>query len=469
LEIEPPLAASFHLIFSFLFWLNSSGIIFGGIVFLICLLVGSALISGSEVAYFSLSPQDLDKLKSDSSKSSKKILQLRDMPRTLLATILISNNFINIAIVILSEFLIWRSFGEEIFLRWATSLKATWSIQWDVDLMTRGLNLLVTTVGVTFLLVLFGEVAPKFYAKINNLAFAKFMSGPLRFLKQLFYPLSILLVGSVARIERSLANSTSSDRTKKLDEIDQAIDITMSGEVEAQDEVEILKNIIKFNEVTAKQIMQSRVDVVTVGVDESYSQLLHTIRESGFSRIPIYEYDFDSVIGILYAKDLIGKLNEGQNYTWRNLVRTDVHYVPENKKINELLKEFQQKRMHMAIVVDEYGGSSGIVTLEDVMEEVIGEIRDEFDQVDEIEFTQIDDKTYIFEGKTLLNDVCRVMNIDSRTFDLFKGDSDSIAGLMLEICSHIPKSNEELILKGYRLTATSVSKRRVEKVKITRL
>lgn len=425
------------------------------------------MISGAEVAYFSLSPADVHLLANESSPTSKRILQLREQPRMLLATILIANNFVNIAIVILSDFLIRNIFPQETFQAWAESIH-TLSIFQNVDPagISKGIEFLLTVVAATFLLVLFGEVAPKIYANINNKKMARTMAKPLLMLKTIFYPISKILVTWSNRFEGRLSQDTNRSKNRK-DDLDKAIELTVSHEQNSKKEIDILKSIVKFGDVNVKQIMRSRVDVIAIGIESSFSEVMKIIKDSGYSRIPVYEEDFDKIKGILYVKDLLLHLNEGDTFNWRELVRQDVKYVPEAKKINELLTEFQQERTHMAIVVDEFGGSGGLVTLEDVMEEVIGDIRDEFDEEREVEFEKLDEYNYVFEGKTLLNDMCRVVGISTDTFEEIKGGADSLAGLILELLGRIPRRNIEIKFKEYRFKIIAVSIKRIEKVQIT--
>lgn len=432
------------------------------VLLLLVLILCSALISGSEVAYFSLLPDEIQKLQESNDAASRRALQLKKDPRGLLAVILIANNLVNVAIVILSDQLVWQFFGMETFSRggqWLSENLA--AIPLNADQFTRTLNFLVTVVGVTVILVLFGEITPKIYATTQKINLAKFMSKPLTILHTLFSPFRISLVGWSERLEKVLRNSRKGDEHKT--EIEEAIEMTVSGDVHAEKEVDILKSIIKMDEVPVKQIMRSRVDVIAESTESSLEQVLQTIRESGYSRIPVYKESLDEIAGLLYAKDLVGFDKE---QAWTDLIRKEIHYVPETKRINELLKEFQIRHQHMALVVDEYGGVSGLVTLEDVMEEVIGEIQDEFDEGSDIEYTRLDDRTYIFEGKSLLNDVCRVMNIELDEFDDGKGEADSIAGLMLEITGQIPRQYQEVRYKDYTLRAERVSKRRIERVRI---
>jgi gliding motility-associated protein GldE len=446
---------------------NGSELLLGvlGIVLLLCC---SALISGSEVAYFSLNHEDFKQLKAEESVNAARILRLKDQPRRLLATILISNNFINIAIVILSDFVLQALLPAGIFEEWATAMLSLFSAPSTAQVVAFGrfISFLITVAGVTFLLVLFGEVAPKVYAKINNRQLALLMAHPLSVLMTVFSPMSSLLVSSTHLIEKRLASRATSANTSR-EEIDEAIELTVRQEQGARRDIDILKSIVKFGDVTVKQIMRSRVDVVAVDFRIGFNELQELIRDSGYSRIPVYENDFDNVTGILYVKDLLGYLDEPDEFEWQELIRTDVYYVPEAKKINDLLKEFQQERLHMAIVVDEYGGSSGIVTLEDIMEEIIGEIKDEFDDEVEVVYKKIDDYNYLFEGKTLLNDVCRIVGIDTNTFDEVKGEADSLAGLILEIQGTLPKVDSEMTYDRYQFKIVSVNKRRIEQILFT--
>ena len=433
------------------------------ILVLIFLLICSALVSGSEVAFFSLSPNDLHDIHQDKDPVSDKLIELKEKPRKLLATILISNNFINIAIVIISDFVIKKILTEDVLRPLAVNLSSF--LPGSVDSLVSMISFLITIVGVTFLLVLFGEVAPKIYASINNRKFALMMTGPMSIMSSVYSPLSNFMVNWTSKLERRFQARANSETSRQ--EIDKAIDLTVSQEQNAEEEADILKGIIKFGDLLVKQIMRSRGDVIAVDIDTSFSELLSQIREFSYSRIPVFKEDFDNVIGILYVKDLIGNISKDDSYEWQSNTRTNVLYVPESKKIDELLREFQFKKLHMAIVVDEFGGSSGIVTLEDIMEQVIGEIKDESDEDAEIEFVKIDDDNFIFEGKTLLNDVCRITGEDIESFDTARGESDSLAGLVLENLGHIPKKDKEFILDRYKLKVMSVTKRRIEKIKFT--
>ena len=439
------------------------------VILIILLLFCSAMISGSEVAFFSLNINDLKKLEQEKSSTSQRVLTLRKQPRKLLATILISNNFINIGIVILSEYLLRQLLSEEIRMQWAQSILTSFNLSeyLSASSIAWTINFSIAIVGVTFLLVLFGEVAPKVYAKLNNSALARRMSGILTFLIKLLSPLSTPLVKGTDFIERRLAKNNGSGTITSREEIDQAIELAVKEDQSNTDkEIDILKSIVKFGDVTVKQIMCSRVDVVAVDFRISFHELLLEIKKSGFSRIPVYDEDFDNITGILYVKDLLPYLDEPDSFEWQSLIRTEVEYAPEARRISDQLEIFQSQRKHMAIVIDEYGGSSGLVTLEDIMEEVIGEIRDEFDDEIEVEYEKIDDYNYIFEGKTLLNDVCRIIGIDTETFNEVKGDADSIAGLILEIIGKLPRVNQIIPYNDFSFKIVSVNRRRIERIHI---
>jgi putative hemolysin len=468
LESEPGSSDRFTSLAFFPFLLISGIEIGIALSLVVLLLLFSALVSGSEVAYFSLSTNDFDRLRQEKSKSSERILQLQERPRTLLATILIANNFINIAIVILSEFLVRQSLSQALLEKWSTTILNSFGIA-DVSYIPTiswTINFLLTVVAATFLLVLFGEVIPKVYARLNNISLAKFMSGPLYVLNIVFNPLSQSLVNGTRFIERRLASKSNGMPVASKEDIDEAIDLTVSQEKNAEQEVDLLKSIVKFGDLQVKQIMRSRVDVIGLEFGMPFSEVLKTVKDSGYSRLPVFEDDFDNVKGILYVKDLIGNLDQ-DDFRWQQLVRPNTLFVPESKKINDLLKEFQSSRMHLAIVVDEYGGSAGIVTLEDIMEEVIGDIRDEFDDEPEVLYRKIDDFNYLFEGKSLLNDVCRIVGIPTDTFDEVKGEADSIAGLVLELLGYLPKVDREISFLDYKIKVVSVNERRIEQVMLT--
>ncbi len=447
--------------------ISPTALIFSGLLVVILLLF-SAMVSGSEIAFFSLDNNQIKTLGEDTKQSSLNILSLRDRPRRLLATILISNNFINIAIVLVSDFLLNAILPLSTTLIWAEGILDRLSFLnflFTNEGLGKFIHLSITIVGVTFLLVLFGEVAPKVYAKFNNVTLARNMSRPLLFLEKLFHPLSSMLVSGSNFLERKLDKYTNSESLTSREDVAQAIELTVQSETDAEQEIDILKSIVKFGDLNVKQIMRSRVDVISVDFRLTFKELMGIIQDCGYSRLPVYEDDFDTVTGILYVKDLIPHIDKA-DYEWQQLVRPTVFYAPESKKISDLLKEFQIQKVHMAIVVDEYGGSSGIVTLEDIMEEVIGEIKDEKDELKEIDFERIDEHTFIFEGKTLLNDICRVVNIETDTFDRIRGDADTIAGMILELTGMLPKQGREFSFGGYLFKIMAVDKRRIKRIKI---
>ncbi len=436
-----------------------------GCIGIVLLLICSGLISASEVAFFSLTVNDFEKLDQENSNSGRQILSLKERPRRLLATILISNNFVNVGIVILSAFVLKNFMTEETFDRWAIAIT-------EKAGLFRGLDLAlifqygISVVGVTFMLVLFGETAPKVYARQNNLLIARVMAGPLLVLMRLLGPFSSLLVNWTKGLEGRLALKTGGALPSRED-LDEAIELTVSNEKDAGQEADLLKRIVKFGEMAVTQIMHSRLDVVAVNISIGYPELLKVVRDSGYSRIPVYEEDFDNVKGILYVKDLLGHLNESEDFRWQDLIRSNVLFVPESKKIDDLLKDFQRQRLHMAIVVDEYGGGSGLVTLEDIMEEIIGDIKDEFDDEQELFYHQIDKRNFVFEGKTLLNDVCRVLGIRISDLDDVKGDADSLAGLILELEGLLPPQGTTVKIKDYSFKILSVDKRRIISIQVT--
>lgn len=432
---------------------------------LILLIISSALISGSEIAFFSLNKGNIKALKEENSASAKRIVSMLNSPRRLLATILIANNFVNIAIVIVSDYLIWVWLSQDLFISWAEYFSEIAPFAFSISAAARVFNFIFTVGLVTFVLVLFGEVTPKVYATVNNLKLARFMSRSLFFLDRILSPFSRSLVSMSKSLESRLGDAFKKDVNK--DDIDRAIELTVRQDKHSTHEIDILKSIMKFGDVTVKQIMCSRVDVVGIDKETPYNEVLTIIKESGYSRLPVFENDFDNIIGILYVKDLLGNLEQPADFDWTNLLQDEILYVPENKKINELLKEFQQKHLHMGIVVDEYGGSAGLVTLEDVMEEVIGDIKDEFDQEQEVDFVKLNDNEYIFEGKSMLNDVCRITGIPIDTFDAIKGDADSIAGLFLEYVGKMPMIGQEIKVGQFRFKIVAVSERRIEKIKMT--
>lgn len=437
------------------------------VISLIALLFASAVISGSEVAFFSLSPTDFHSLEEENSTSSQKILALRNTPRTLLGTILIANNLINIMIVITSDYIVSSSLSNDVFIGWGEYIHQIWAwVFWEVETWAKLIEFIITVVLATFLLVLFGEITPKIYANINNVLLAKRVAGLLTILHHVFLPISNILVKGSHRLERKLSSVAAGSGATSKEEIDRAIDLTVIHEFDAATEKSMLKSIVKFGDVAVKQIMKARVDIIAVELESDFSEVMAVIRESGYSRIPVYQDDLDNIVGILYVKDLLGHFNAPKNFEWAELLRKNILYVPEAKKINEVLKDFRKERVHMALVVDEYGGTSGLVTLEDILEEVIGDIKDEFDDENEISFEKIDEYTYIFDGKTMINDMCRVLSLNKEIFDEIRGDADSVAGLFLEMYGQIPRPTVEIRYNQFLFHVVSVNKRRIEKLKI---
>ncbi len=407
---------------------------------LLLLLVGSALVSGSEVAFFSLKTQDLEGIRSQHKQTYENLSNLLDHPKTLLATILISNNFINVGIVILSAFISDRLFN------FGTN-------------PTLGL---VIEIGViTALILLFGEILPKVYANRNPMSFSTLMSKPMLALRSICRPFSRVLVNSTGFIEKRLRNTS---ENLSVDDLTQALELTNS-EGTSQEEQKILEGIVKFGSTNVRQIMKPRMDVVSVDMSWDYNKVLSMIVESGYSRIPAYEDNFDQVKGVLYIKDLLPHIDQHDNFDWTALLR-EPFFVPENKKIDDLLKEFQEKKIHLAIVVDEFGGTSGIITLEDVIEEIVGEISDEFDD-DELVYSKLDEKTYVFEGKTHLTDFTKVLDVEEEEFQEASGDADTLAGFLLEMSGKFPEKHEEIEFKGFVFKVESKDGRRIKRIKVT--
>lgn len=409
------------------------------IVVMFILLLASGLISGSEVAFFSLEPKDINELENENNKSNQQILDLLRYPKRLLATILIANNLVNVAIIILSTAII-----DNIF-----------------DFSNNPLvGFLIQVVIVTFLLLLFGEVIPKIYSNRNSKKITQIMAFPMILLRRVFLPLSLGLVRSTNFIGNRLQKK--SDNIS-VDELSHALELTKEDDVN-EDEQKILKGIVKFGNTDVKQIMTSRMDVFALDCSETFDTIQEQILEAGYSRIPVYKNNFDSVEGLLYVKDLIPYINEPSSFKWQDLLRQPF-FVPENKKIDDLLEEIQIKKVHFAIVVDEYGGTSGIVTLEDIIEEIVGDISDEFDD-DNLTYSKLDDSTYIFEGKTPLNDFYRLLDINGDYFEENKGDSDTLAGFIIEQAGHIPKKGDQLDFLHFTFTTESADDRRVTSIKV---
>ncbi len=412
------------------------------VMILLMLLFLSFVLSGSEVAFFSLTYKDINLLKSKQQPAFKRIVDLLEAPKTLLASLLIANSFINIAIIIISNLLLDDMFNFEKF-----------NVGW--------LEFIIKVLAVSFLLVLFGEVMPKVLATQNNIRFAKDFGGVVQAVSYMFAGMSKGLVKYSDIIERKLAKK--SGTAYSLEELDHAIDLTTS-ETASESEKNILKGIVKFRNIFVKQIMKTRMDVSGVEHGTPFNELIAMISDLNYSRFPVYKEDLDQVVGMIHTKDLLPHLHEGDAFNWHPLLRTP-YFVHEQKPIEDLLQEFQQKRIHFAVVVDEFGGTSGIVTLEDILEEVIGEIKDEFDEEDS-GYKKIDDNNYIFEGRTMIHDVCKVMDLPADTFDEVKGESDSLAGLVLEIAGDIPKTAAVITTGDFEFTVLEIEKNRIQKIKV---
>lgn len=430
----------------------SSRLILGltGLIIILLFLGLSALFSSSENAFFSLSPGNLVELNEENSKASKIAIDLINEPdrktgtRRLLATILLMNNMVNIFIVIYSSYLFERLFFFEPI---------------TTSYFTIDTNFLIQVVLITFLLVLIGEIIPKIYATQNNLKIVRLMAKPLQVCYIVFKPVILLLARSSSLFDKYLKNRT---HNISMEEISQAIDI--ADETTEIEEKHILKGLINFGNTSVKQIMTPRTEVNCLDISTDAQDLLSTIVEWSYSRIPVYEDNFDHVKGILYIKDILPHIHKKNNFKWTSLIKPTL-YVPETKKIDDLLEEFQEKRVHMAIVVDEYGGTSGIVTMQDILEEVFGEIKDEFDEED-LSYSKLDEATYIFEGQTALHDIIKILNLELDFFDKAKGDSDTLGGLLMEIKEDIPSKGEKIYHKNLTFTVESADSRRIKRVKI---
>jgi gliding motility-associated protein GldE len=425
--------------------LSSTGFSTGiaiSIFVLLLLLVLSALVSGSETAYFSLKPADVNLLEALDSETDRLVLSLRDHPKTLLATILIANNLLNVAIVILSGFI-----TENLFQIADNPL----------------IGFLIQIVAITSLILLVGEIIPKVVANKHPLKVASIMARPLGILIGIFKPLSYMLVASSTFIDRRLSRKL---RGISISELSDAIDIT-SDDTALPEEKQMLKGIATFSEKDARSIMKSRVNITAIDIETSFENLLELILNTGFSRIPVYEDNLDKVLGILYIKDLLPYLNQTE-LEWKTLVRS-AFFVPENKKINDLLQEFREKKIHMAIVVDEYGGTSGLLTLEDIIEEIVGDISDEFDKEPDDNFYQrLDEHNILFDASTSLLDFCKVMELDEHYFEDVQGESDTLAGLLLELEGRIPEQGLKVSCKDYAFEVTDADTRRIKKLNVSK-
>jgi putative hemolysin len=411
-----------------------------GFVLMFLLLLCSALISGAEVALFSLSRTDIEKGLEAKSKRIQIIAKLLERPKKLLATVLVSNNFINIGIVILFAYL-----GSNLFS----------------GITSPVLKFTLEVVIVTFLILLFGEILPKIYASRNNLKFAIFMAYPLWVLDVLLSPLSLPMRSVTIAIHNKLGKQKSNI---SVDQLSQALELT-SEEDTTKEEHKILKGIVSFGNTDTKQVMRPRIDIFALNIELKYTDILPEIVENGYSRIPVYKDNIDSIKGILYVKDLLPYIDRKQ-FDWTALIR-EPFFVPENKKLDDLMSEFQEKKVHLAVVVDEYGGTSGLISLEDIIEEIVGEISDEFDDED-LTYSKLDDNNFVFEGKTALKDFYKIIKVnDEASFEESKGEAETIAGFVLEISRSFPKLNSKIYFKNYVFMIEALDKKRIKLIKFT--
>lgn len=417
----------------------SMGVVIAAVLAAILLLM-SAFASGSEIAFFSLSPSDVAELEDSKNVVDGKIQMLRDDSERTLATILITNNFVNVTIIMLLNYVFAGivEFGE----------RAYW------------LQFLVVTVILTFLLLLFGEIMPKVYSRQDPLRFCRRCVGGILFARKLFWPLETILLKSGMLAEKVVKKES---HVLSVDDLEQALELTDKEDI--KDEQSMLQGIIRFGDETAKEVMTSRQNIVDLDIRSNYAEVLKCIVENNYSRIPVFQDNTDNIRGILYIKDLLPHLSKPSNFRWQSLIRPP-YFVPETKKIDDLLREFQENKVHIAIVVDEFGGTSGIVTLEDILEEIVGEINDEYDEEEKF-YSKLNYNTYIFEGKTLLTDFCKILKIDDDEFSEVEGDADTLAGLLLEIKGDFPSIHEKIDYKNYTFEIMNVEERRISKIKVT--
>ena len=410
------------------------------LVIAIILLGVSGFASGSEIAFFSLSPSDVMSLDVERNPKDANIAMLREDSERTLATILITNNFVNVTIIMLCNYVFAHliHFGP----------KAYW------------LQFLCITILLTFLLLLFGEIMPKIFSRQNPLKFCRTTVNGVLFLRKLFWPLESVLLHTGILAEKVVGKES---HTLSVDDLEQALELTNKEDL--KDEEKILQGIIRFGDETAKEIMTSRQDIVDLDIKSNFNDVLDCIRENNYSRIPVYQDNTDNMRGVLYIKDLLPHLSKSSNFKWQSLIRP-VYFVPETKKIDDLLRDFQENKIHIAIVVDEFGGTSGLVTLEDVLEEIVGEINDEYDDEVERLYTKLNYNTYIFEGKTLLSDLCRILNISDEEFSEVEGSADTLAGLLLELKGDFPSVHEIINYSRYQFEILAIEERRISRVKL---
>lgn len=412
----------------------------GFAILLTLVLLGmSGFASGAEIAFFSLSPSDISELNASKQSRDKRIQLLREDSERTLATILITNNLVNVTIIMLCNY---------IFAQLVNFGNAVW------------LQFLCITVLLTFILLLFGEIMPKVFSRQNPLAFCRRSVGGISICRRVFWPLETILLRSGILAEKVVQKES---HVLSVDDLEQALELTDKNDI--KDERSMLKGIIRFGDETAKEVMTSRQDIVDLDIKCSYADVLKCIVENNYSRIPVYQENEDNIRGVLYIKDLLPHLSKPATFRWQSLIRPP-YFVPETKKIDDLMREFQENKVHIAIVVDEFGGTSGIVTLEDILEEIVGEINDEYDE-DTKNYSKLNYNTYLFEGKTLLSDFCKVLNVDDDEFVDVEGDADTLAGLLLEIKGDFPSMHEKIDYKNYTFEVMEIDQRRISKVKVT--
>ncbi len=432
---EPP---SYFLLANIL---SNQNLVYGlSFAVLAALMLLSALVSASEVAFFSLKADDLEAFRQSTVKKDKVIVGLLNKPRLLLATILVMNNTINVGIVTIATFLMWDMAGTN---------------------NPEEFVVLMVTFSATFAITFFGEIIPKVYATKNNVTFARFMAGAWKVLVVLCRPIAIPLMSMSNVVERQFKKK---GYQTTVEELNQALELATGNDETSAGEKEILKGIVNFGILTVKQVMRSRMDISAADVELNFFELMDFVNKSGFSRIPVYRESIDKIEGVLYIKDLLPYLDQDSSFDWQKLLRPGF-FVPETKKIDSLLKDFQQKRVHMALVVDEYGGVAGLITLEDIIEEIIGEINDEFDEVGK-SYQQIDDNTFVFEGKTPLHNFCKALSIESNTFDEVSGESESLGGLILELNNQLPKAGEVISYEQYTFLIEAADRKRIKRVRV---
>jgi len=411
----------------------------------VLLLISSALISGAEVALFGLTQTDLNAIEEESTSRGKLIIKLLERPKKLLATILISNNAINIGIVLL-----FSSIGNTLFYEIDQVLFDFVSVRFVLEVLVA-----------TFLILMFGEILPKIYANRNRIQFSGFMALPLKVFDFLLTPLSTPMRSATIFLQEKLGRQKSN---LSVDHLSQALELTSEGDT-TKEEQKILEGIVSFGNTDTKQVMRPRIDIFALNEEMKFPEVLEEIKKNGYSRIPVFAENMDAILGVLYVKDLLPYIDR-KTFNWMSLIR-EPYFVPENKKLDDLLLEFQEQKKHLAVVVDEYGGTSGIVTLEDIIEEIVGDISDEFDDEDLV-FSKLDDYTYVFEGKTTLKDFYRVVKIENEEeFELRKGESETIAGFVLEISGSFPRRGEKVLFNDYEFVVESMDKKRLKQIKVT--